>query len=67
MSSLTELSEDAAHVRDFEVREYMEQMDLGANSVFSPRLLHIDKTGQWLSASDNMLFSAHLGSRANKY
>ncbi|KAK2599646.1 hypothetical protein N8I77_011382 [Diaporthe amygdali] len=54
MSSLTELSEDAAHVRDFEVREYMEQMDLGANSVFSPRLLHVDKTGQWLSASDKM-------------
>lgn len=50
-------AEDAAQVRDLEVREYMEQMNARNHPVFSLKPLCDNKTGQWFQPPENMLVS----------
>lgn len=50
-------AEDAAQVRDLEVREYMEQMSTRNHPVFSHKPLCDNRTGKWFQPPDNMFVS----------
>lgn len=51
--------QDAAQVRDLEVREFMEQIDGSNHPALSSGLLCDSTTGRWLQPQDNLLLLAH--------